>query len=175
MAYQNIQLVISPGQSFVTGQFVQVIHDLDNYMFAQVLEYNNFTGYLLFTPVSVAGSGEYDSWTVVPAGSNGQATLYQGTSQTVIPVPTTTTTTTIYVPPAPTYFYYDVDTYPCPSCIAGLSIVARSSVSRITGFYYNIGDGNVYRVIAGVAPNPSWDVDLDGSAAGTTCAAACSI
>jgi hypothetical protein len=171
MAYQNIQIVISPGQSFVTGQFVQVIHDINNYMFGQVLEYNSFTGYFLFTPVSIYGDGTYDSWTVVPAGSNGAATLYQGTSQTVIPVPSTTTTTTVYTP---TYFYYNVIAYTCPGCLSGLSYIARSSVSRINNFFYNIGDGYVYQVQAEIA-HDVYDIDLDGSAAATTCSSACSI
>ena len=173
MAYQNIQLVISSGQSFVPGQFVQVIHNIDNYMFAQVLEYNNFTGYLLFTPVSVYGSGEYDSWTVVPAGSNGQATLYQGTSQTIIPVPSTTTTTTsIYYP---TNFYYILRKYSCPGCGMIDDPIGRSSTYLVTGYYYNIGDGFVY-LIQGPTSSPDYSVNLDGAATGgTSCANTCSI
>jgi hypothetical protein len=173
MALSFITLQANTGLDFVVGQYVQVIHDINNYIFAQIQAYDSVTGTMTIAPVQIVGSGTYDTWDIVPSGNVGAASLYQGTSTSVIPVPsTTTTTTTVYVP---TYFYYSVGTYPCPSCIAGLSIVARSSVSRILGFYYNIGDGNVYRVLAEIAPNPSWDVDLDGSAAGTTCSGACAI
>lgn len=175
MALSFITLQANTGLDFVVGQYVQVIHDINNYIFAQIQAYDSVTGTMTIAPVQIVGSGTYDTWDIVPSGNVGAASLYQGTSTSVIPVPSTTTTTTVYVPPTPTYFYYSVGTYPCPSCTAGLSIVARSSVSRILGFYYNIGDGNVYRVLAEIAPNPSWDVDLDGSAAGTTCAAVCSI
>jgi hypothetical protein len=174
MAFQNISLIISPGQSFVYGQIVQVIHDLDNYMFGQVLEYNDFTGYLLFTPSSVYGSGAYDSWTVVPSGSAGQATLYQGTSQTVIPVPsTTTTTTTIYYP---TNYYYILTKYNCPGCtIAESFLKGRSSIYLVTGYFYNIGDGFVYKV-TGPTTSDLYDVNLDGAASGgSLCENTCGI
>ena len=173
MAYQDINMVISTGQSYVPGQFIQVIHDLSNYMFGQVVYYSPYTGDLTFTPTAVAGSGNnYTDWRVVPSGSNGQATLYQGTTTNTIPVPSTTTTTTL--PPTPTYFYYNVVAYTCPGCSSGFSYIARSSVSRIPNFFYNIGDGYVYQVQDEVA-HDVWDIDLDGSAAGTTCSGACSI
>jgi len=174
MAYQNIQIVISPGQAFVPGQFVQVIHDLSNFMFGQVLEYNSFTGYFLFTPVSVYGSGEYTSWTVVPSGTDGAATLYQGTSQTIIVVPsTTTTTTTVYVPPAPSYYYYTISVFPCFACNSTSTDIGRSSISLRANFFYNIGDGYVYRVDYEVSEAVA--IDLDGAAVATTCTGACSI
>ena len=172
MAYQDINMVISTGQSYVPGQFIQVIHDLSNYMFGQVVYYSPYTGDLTFTPTAVAGSGGYTDWKVVPSGSNGAATLYQGTTTNTIPVPSTTTTTTL--PPTPTYFYYNVSPYTCPGCVEQLSLVARSSVSRIYGFFYNIGDGLVYKVQDEIAYT-GYTIDLDGSAAGSNCSSACSI
>ena len=172
MAYQDIELTISTGQSFITGQFVQVIHDLSNYMFGQVVSYNSETGNFIFTPTSVTGSGTYTSWYVVPSGSVGQASLFEGTTTNTIVVPSTTTTTTSA--PTPTYFYYNALPYTCPGCSVGPQLVVRSATSRINGFFYNIGDGLVYQVQAGIGPT-TYDINLDGAAAASTCSLACSI
>jgi len=173
MAYQDIQIIISTEQSFVTGQFVQVIHDTNNYMFGQVVSYNPFTGIFVFTPTSVAGSGSYDSWEVVPSGSVGQASLFEGTSTSTIPVPaTTTTTTTINYP---TNFYYILRKYTCPGCSVVDDPIGRSSTYLVTGYYYNIGDGFVY-LIQGATSVPDYTVNLDGAASGgTSCFNTCAI
>jgi hypothetical protein len=88
---------------------------------------------------------------------------------------TTTTTTTA----APTYNYYDVTRFTCPSCTSPTSgIVARNNTTGgtlTTGNYYNNGDGYVYR-IDGYNAGPSYTIDLDGSAsAGTNCSSTCAI
>jgi hypothetical protein len=173
MALSFITLQANTGLDFVVGQYVQVIHDINNYIFAQIQAYDSVTGTMTIAPVQIVGSGTYDTWDIVPSGNVGAASLFQGTSTSTIPVPSTTTTTTIA--PAPTYFYYDVVAYTCPGCAPQpASIVARSSTSRITDFYYNIGDSYVYKVITEISYTPH-DIDLDGSAAGTTCSGACSI
>jgi hypothetical protein len=173
MAYQDIELIINTGQSFVTGQFVQVIHDLNNYMFGQVVSYNSETGDFVFTPTSVAGSGTYTSWYVVPSGSVGQASLFEGTTTDTIIVPaTTTTTTTINYP---TNFYYILRKYTCPGCSVVEDLQGRSSTFRVTGYYYNIGDGFVY-LIQGSTSSTLYDVNLDGAATqGTDCSGTCAI
>ena len=87
---------------------------------------------------------------------------------------TTTTTTTV----APTYNYYDVTRFNCPTCSGATGgYVARNNTTGgilTTGYYYNNGDGYVYR-IDGYNSGTYYDVDLDGSASNIDCSTACSI
>jgi hypothetical protein len=87
---------------------------------------------------------------------------------------TTTTTTTV----APTYNYYDVTRFNCPNCTSpSYGDVARNNTTGgilTNGYYYNNGDGYVYR-IDGYNAGPSYTIDLDGSASDIDCSTACSI
>jgi hypothetical protein len=87
---------------------------------------------------------------------------------------TTTTTTTV----APTYNYYDVTRFNCPTCSGATGgYVARNNTTGgilTNGYYYNNGDGYVYR-IDGYNSGTYYDVDLDGSASNIDCSTACSI
>jgi hypothetical protein len=87
---------------------------------------------------------------------------------------TTTTTTTV----APTHNYYDVTRFNCPNCTSpSYGDVARNNTTGgilTTGYYYNNGDGYVYR-IDGYNAGPSYTIDLDGSASDIDCSTACSI
>lgn len=87
---------------------------------------------------------------------------------------TTTTTTTV----APTYNYYDVTRFNCPTCSGATGgYVARNNTTGgilTNGYYYNNGDGYVYR-IDGYNAGPSYTIDLDGSASNSDCSTACSI
>jgi len=87
---------------------------------------------------------------------------------------TTTTTTTV----APTYNYYDVTRFNCPTCSGATGgYVARNNTTGgilTNGYYYNNGDGYVYR-IDGYNAGPSYTIDLDGSVSNIDCSTACSI
>ena len=174
MALSFITLQANPGLSFVVGQFVQVIHDIDNYIFAQIQSYNSVTGLMVIAPSQIVGSGTYDTWNIVPSGSVGSASLFQGTSTSTIIVPSTTTTTTsIYYP---TNYYYILIKYNCPGCtIAESFLLGRSSTYLVTGYFYNIGDGFVYKV-TGPTTSDLYDVNLDGAASGgSLCENTCGI
>ena len=88
---------------------------------------------------------------------------------------TTTTTTT---PPPSSYNYYDVTRFNCPTCSGATGgYVARNNTTGgilTNGYYYNNGDGYVYR-IDGYNAGPSYTIDLDGSASDIDCSTACSI
>ena len=91
--------------------------------------------------------------------------------------PTTTTTTTTTA--APTYNYYNVTRFTCPSCTSPTGgIVARNNTTYgtlTTSHYYNNGDGYVYR-IDGYNAGPSYTIDLDlAASAGTDCSLTCAI
>lgn len=83
---------------------------------------------------------------------------------------TTTTTTTAAV------YYYDVDKINCPGCTTfSTGLLAVSPTLKTNGFYYNIGDGFVYKVNFGTGAGTPV-VDLTGAAsAGTNCAGTCAI
>jgi hypothetical protein len=92
------------------------------------------------------------------------------------PSPTPTPTGT---PAAPSYSYYSITRYTCPSCTSSLGgLVGRTTnpTTLITGNYYNpFGDGYVYRV-DGYNAGPTYDINLDGSASsGTNCSGTCAI
>lgn len=87
---------------------------------------------------------------------------------------TTTTTTTV----APTYNYYDVTRFNCPTCSGATGgYIARNNTTGgilTNGYYYNNGDGYVYLVNSSVG-GPSYTIDLDFSASDIDCSTACSI
>ena len=76
--YLNITITTQANLSFVTGQYIQVIHDSSNYIYAQVVSYNSSTGSLTFLPIDIFGSGTYTSWTIICSGASGTS----GTSGT---------------------------------------------------------------------------------------------
>lgn len=78
MPYSNINITTQTNLSFVTGQYIQVIHNSSNYIVGQVVDYNTTPGLLVFTPITVVGSGTYTSWTIICSSSPGE----QGTSGT---------------------------------------------------------------------------------------------
>jgi hypothetical protein len=92
------------------------------------------------------------------------------TTTTTTTTPTTTTTTTAAV------YYYDVDKINCPGCTTfSTGLLAVSPTLKTNGFYYNIGDGFVYKVNFGTGAGTPV-VDLTGAAsAGTDCSATCAI
>jgi hypothetical protein len=122
-----------------------------------------------------------------------------GQSYTVAAVtPTPTPTITLTPTPSPTfgstptptitptitpstgsvsYAYYEVLRYTCFPCTVDVYKTARtvSTTTLTTFYYYNNGDGYVYKV-TGYAAGPAYDVDLDGSATqGTDCNGTCAI
>jgi hypothetical protein len=84
---------------------------------------------------------------------------------------TTTTTTTI-----PPVFYYNLTRFNCPSCTSETSgFVGISTFAKTVGYYYNNGDGYVYRIDSSTT-GPGFDVNLDGAASvGTNCVGTCGI
>ena len=94
-----------------------------------------------------------------------------GLSPTPTPTPTPTNA-------SPTYNYYSVTRYTCPSCtspVTGLFARTTNPTTLTNGYYYNNGDGYVYLVNFGTA-GPSYTIDLDGSASsGTNCSGTCGI
>ena len=73
MAYSNITITINTGLSFYPGQYVQVIHDENNYIFGQVVTYDPVTGVFVFYPTNYLGGGTFDSWTVVASAVSGSS------------------------------------------------------------------------------------------------------
>jgi hypothetical protein len=73
MAYSNITITTNTNLSFVTGEFVQLIHDANNYMFAQVVDYDFATGVMTVTPISFVGDGAFDTWTVIASAAPGSS------------------------------------------------------------------------------------------------------
>jgi len=93
-----------------------------------------------------------------------------GLSPTPTPTPTPSKT--------PTYNYYSVTRFTCPTCyspVTGLFARTTNPTTLTNTHYYNNGDGYVYLVNFGTA-GPTYDVDLDLSAsAGTNCTGTCAI
>jgi hypothetical protein len=107
--------------------------------------------------------------TTTTTTSTSTSTTTASPTTTTTAAPTTTTTT-------PSLYYYNVDKVNCPGCTtAEAGIIAISPTLKTNNFYYNIGDGYVYKVNFGTGvaiPN----VDLTGAAsAGTDCAATCAL
>ena len=80
-------------------------------------------------------------------------------------------------PPTPTpggEYYYTIEAYSCfPCSFLGYGF-AKSNDLLITDYYYNNGDGNVYK-ITGYASGPGYDVELNFVASDANCNMACSI
>jgi hypothetical protein len=121
----------------------------------------------------VAYNGNYQQ--VSHTFGQGFATVYGG-GCTACPTTTTSTTTTTA---ATTYNYYTLTRYNCPNCSGPLNgLIGRNNTTGgtlTTGYYYNNGDGYVYK-ITGYSAGSYYDIDLDGSASqGTDCAGTCAI
>jgi len=79
MAYNNISITTNTGLSFIAGEFLQLIHDSNNYIFGQVVSYNPSNGALVVAPTKYIGSpGTYSDWKVISSGWSGS----DGTSGT---------------------------------------------------------------------------------------------
>jgi len=120
----------------------------------------------------LAYSGNYQQISIT-FGSNVVPVTGGGCSACPSPTPTPSPT-----PAAPTYNYYNVTRYTCPSCTSPVTdLIARttSPTSLTNTHYYNNGDGYVYLVNSSVGGS-SYTIDLDGSASsGTNCSATCAI
>lgn len=80
-------------------------------------------------------------------------------------------------PPTPTpggEYFYTIEAYSCFPCTFLGYGYARASTLLTTDYFYNNGDGNIYK-ITGYASGPGYDVDLDGAAGGSDCNLTCSI
>jgi hypothetical protein len=73
MSCTNITLTIQPGRSFITGDFVILSHDLDNYIVGQVVSYNATTGEIVVLPLDYESNlvGSVSGWTVSLSGTIG--------------------------------------------------------------------------------------------------------
>lgn len=87
MSYANININTNTNANFVTGQFVQLINSINDYIFAQVLSYDANTGDMLVSPTQSVGSGTYNTWEVVTSGNIGESSLFIGTSNSSISLP----------------------------------------------------------------------------------------
>lgn len=91
---------------------------------------------------------------------------------------TTTSTSTTSTTTSTTYNYYNLTRYTCPSCTGPLTgLYGRTTNPTVltTGYYYNIGDGYVYKVTSS-SGGSFYDIDLDGAASsGTNCTGTCGI
>lgn len=86
--YCNITLNIEQGLSFVSGEFVQLIHDIDNYISGQIVSYNVNNGEIVIRPISYKSTSEgcLTGWTVVISGPSGDdcgKCEVSGTSNTI--------------------------------------------------------------------------------------------
>jgi hypothetical protein len=87
MSYANININTNTNANFVTGQFVQLINSINDYIFAQVLSYDANTGDMLVSPTQSVGSGTYNTWEVVTSGNIGESSLFIGPSNSSISLP----------------------------------------------------------------------------------------
>jgi len=133
---------------------------------------------LVFTTTSTTTA---PTTTTTSTSTTSTSTSTSTTTTTAAPTTTTTSTTTstTTTTAGPTYNYYDVTRFDCPSCTnPAYSLVARNNTTGgtlTTSNYYNNGDGYVYR-IDGYNAGTSYTIDLDGSAtSGTNCSATCAI
>lgn len=128
--------------------------------------------------VSISASPSYYMSTDYGATWIASTTLTGGYSSIDISDSTGGTTTTTTTPPPSSYNYYDVTRFNCPTCSGATGgYVARNNTTGgilTNGYYYNNGDGYVYR-IDGYNAGPSYTIDLDGSASDIDCSTACSI
>ena len=87
MSYANITINTNIDANFVSGQFVQLINSINDYIFAQVLSYDANTGVMVVSPTHSVGSGTYNTWEVVTSGNIGESSLFIGTSNSSISLP----------------------------------------------------------------------------------------
>jgi|APGre2960657373_1045057.scaffolds.fasta_scaffold130858_2 hypothetical protein len=87
MSYANITINTNIDANFVSGQFVQLINSINDYIFAQVLSYDANTGVMVVSPTQSVGSGTYNTWEVVTSGNIGESSLFIGTSNSSISLP----------------------------------------------------------------------------------------
>jgi hypothetical protein len=133
--------------------------------------------YALITYIDSAQITYTTNWSTWTTVSIPTAYTFGGLSKSrFLDIPGTTTTTT--TPPPSSYNYYDVTRFNCPTCSGATGgYVARNNTTGgilTNGYYYNNGDGYVYR-IDGYNAGPSYTIDLDGSASNIDCSTACSI
>jgi hypothetical protein len=83
MSYPNIILTTDPNLSFAQYDFIQIVHDENNYIEARVVSYNTSTGELIASPIHHHGSGSFNDWKITLAGEPGTGSSGQaGTSGT---------------------------------------------------------------------------------------------
>jgi hypothetical protein len=133
--------------------------------------------YALITYIDSAQITYTNNWSTWTTVSIPTAYTFGGLSKSrFLDIPGTTTTTT--TPSPSSYNYYDVTRFNCPTCSGATGgYVARNNTTGgilTNGYYYNNGDGYVYR-IDGYNAGPSYTIDLDGSASDIDCSTACSI
>ena len=71
MSYPNIILTTDPNLSFAQYDFIQIVHDENNYIEARVVSYNSSTGELIASPIHHHGSGSFNDWKIMLAGEPG--------------------------------------------------------------------------------------------------------
>ena len=71
MSYPNIVLNTDPNLAFRQHDFIQIVHDENNYIDARVINYNVNTGELIVIPLEYHGSGSFDTWTISLSGEPG--------------------------------------------------------------------------------------------------------
>jgi hypothetical protein len=71
MSYPNIILTTDPNLSFAQYDFIQIVHDENNYIEARVVSYNTSTGELIASPIHHHGSGSFNDWKIILAGEPG--------------------------------------------------------------------------------------------------------
>jgi collagen type VII alpha len=71
MSYPNIVLNTDPNLAFRQHDFIQIVHDENNYIDARIINYNVNTGELIAIPLEYHGSGSFDTWTISLSGEPG--------------------------------------------------------------------------------------------------------
>ena len=136
------------------------------------------------TTTTTAAPTTTTTTTAAPTTTTAAPTTTTAAPTTTTAAPTTTTaapTTTTAAPTTTTVspgYYYNVDTFECPSCnlTPFTGLIAYSPTSLVNNIYYNNGDGNVYYINSTYSsPQPSYDINLTGAAADSICTYACMI
>ena len=71
MSYPNIVLNTDPNLAFRQHDFIQIVHDENNYIDARIINYNVNTGELIAIPLEYHGSGSFNTWTISLSGEPG--------------------------------------------------------------------------------------------------------
>lgn len=71
MSYPNIVLNTDPNLAFRQHDFIQIVHDENNYIDARIINYNVNTGELIAIPLEYHGSGSFSTWTISLSGEPG--------------------------------------------------------------------------------------------------------